>query len=45
MEINHNENGDGEGSNILMAGIVKSNSGDRDIVIPTGDGNEDTDEK
>lgn len=45
MEINHNENRDGEGSNILMAGIVKSNSGDRDIVIPTGDGNEDTDEK
>lgn len=45
MEINHNKNGDGEGSNILMAGIVKSNSGDRDIVIPTGDGNEDTDEK
>ena len=45
MEINHNENGDGEGSNILMAGIVKSNSGDRDIIIPTGDGNEDTDEK
>lgn len=46
MEINHNENIDGEGSNILMAGIVKStNSGDRDIVIPTGDGNEDTDEK
>lgn len=45
MEINHNENGDGEGSNILMAGIVKSISGDRDIVIPTGDGNEDTDEK
>lgn len=45
MEINHNENGDGEGSNILMAGIVKSNSGDRDIVIPTGDGNEDTVEK
>ena len=45
MEINHNENGEGEGSNILMAGIVKSNSGDRDIVIPTGDGNEDTDEK
>ena len=45
MEINHNENGDGEGSNILMAGIVKLNSGDRDIVIPTGDGNEDTDEK
>ena len=43
MEINHNKNG--EGSNILMAGIVKSNSGDRDIVIPTGDGNEDTDEK
>ena len=42
MEINHNENGDGEGSNILMAGIVKSNSGDRDIVIPTGDGNEDS---
>ena len=42
MEINHNENRDGEGSNILMAGIVKStNSGDRDIVIPTGDGNED----
>ena len=45
MEINHDEDGDGEGSNILMAGIVKSNSGDRDIVIPTGDGNEDTDEK
>lgn len=45
MEINHNENGDGEGSNILMAGIVKSNSGDRDIVIPTGDGNEETVEK
>ena len=46
MEINHNENRDGEGSNILMAGIVKStNSGDRDIVIPTGDGNEDTGEK
>ena len=47
MEINHNENenGGGEGSNILMAGIVKSNSGDRDIVIPTGDGNEDTVEK
>lgn len=45
MEINHNENGDGKGSNIVMAGIVKSNSGDRDIVIPTGDGNEDTDEK
>ena len=45
MEINHNKNGDGEGSNILMAGIVTSNNGDRDIVIPTGDGNEDTDEK
>lgn len=45
MEINHNENGEGEGSNILMAGIVKSNSGDRDIVIPTGDGNEETVEK
>lgn len=45
MEINHNKNGDGEGSNILMAGIVKSNSGDRDIVIPTGDGNEETVEK
>ena len=45
MEINHNENGDGEGSNILMAGIVTSNNGDRNIVIPTGDGNEDTDEK
>lgn len=45
MEINHDENGDGEGSNILMAGIVTSNNGDRNIVIPTGDGNEDTDEK
>lgn len=45
MEINHNENGDGEGSNILMAGIVTSNNGDRNIVIPTGDGNEETVEK
>ena len=45
MEINHNENGDGKGSNIVMAGIVTSNNGDRNIVIPTGDGNEDTDEK
>lgn len=45
MEINHNENGDGEGSNILMAGVVTSNDGDRNIVIPTGDGNEGTGEK
>lgn len=45
MEINHNENGDGEGSNIVMAGIVTSNNGDRNIVIPTGDGNEETVEK
>ena len=45
MEINHNENGEGEGSNILMAGIVTSNNGDRNIVIPTGDGNEETVEK
>lgn len=43
MDVDHED--DGKGSNILMAGIVKSNSGDRDIVIPTGDGNEDTDEK
>lgn len=43
MDVDHED--DGKGSNILMAGIVKSNSGDRDIVIPTGDGNEETVEK
>ena len=43
MDVDHED--DGKGSNIVMAGIVKSNSGDRDIVIPTGDGNEETVEK
>lgn len=43
MDVDHED--DGKGSNIVMAGIVTSNNGDRDIVIPTGDGNEDTDEK
>ena len=43
MDVDH-EN-DGKGSNIVMAGIVTSNNGDRNIVIPTGDGNEETVEK
>lgn len=43
MDVDHED--DGKGSNIVMAGIVTSNNGDRNIVIPTGDGNEDTDEK
>ena len=40
MDVDHED--DGKGSNIVMAGIVTSNNGDRNIVIPTGDGNEET---
>lgn len=43
MDVDHED--DGKGSNIVMAGIVTSNNGDRNIVIPTGDGNEETVEK
>lgn len=43
MDVDHEDNG--KGSNILMAGVVTSNDGDRNIVIPTGDGNEGTGEK
>ena len=43
MEINHNENGEGEGSNILMAGIVTIN-GNKDIVISANEENTETDE-
>lgn len=43
MDINHNENGEGEGSNILMAGIVTIN-GNKDIVISANEENTETDE-
>lgn len=43
MDVDHEDNG--KGSNIVMAGVVTSNDGDRNIVIPTGDGNESTGEK
>lgn len=43
MEINHEKNTDGEGGNIVMAGIVTVN-GNKDIVIPADDGNTETEE-
>ena len=45
MTVDHDTNGEGNGSDIVMAGIVTTNNGDRDIVIPAGSGNTETDEK
>ncbi len=45
MTVDHDTNGEGAGSDIVMAGIVTTNNGDRDIVIPAGSGDTETDEK